>query len=139
MLCTHPESGSVIAQYHTTAADAEKIADYTVFGAAADFANAFYAAHTDMSGCYGSPDPFNGYTPDEGGTWADGPWSYGPAVFDEGTGLYEAYLGSCANHGIVTEGGVIEYRPCFMNINGGTYNTTEVRSPASANDPRVSH
>jgi hypothetical protein len=146
MLCTLPGSGSVISEYHTTAADAEKIADYTVFGAAADFANAFYAAHTDISGCYGSPDEFNGWSPEppsdgnpSGGTWADGPYVYGPAPFDEGTGLYEAFLGSCANHGIVTEGGVIEYRPCFVNINGGTYNTTEVHSPASANDPRLSH
>ena len=146
MQCTLPESGSVIAEYHTTAPDAEKIADYTTFGAAADFANAFYAAHTDISGCYGSPDEFNGWSPEppsegnpDGGTWADGPYVYGPAPFNEGTGLFEAFLGSCANHGIETEEGTIEYRPCFVNINGGTYNTTEVHSPASANDPRLSH
>jgi hypothetical protein len=138
MLCTLPGSGSVISQYHTTAADAGKIGKYTVFGAAADFANAFYAAHTDISGCYGSPDEFNGWSPappsegnPSGGTWANGPYVYGPAPFDEGTGLNEAFLGSCANH----DG----YQPCFVNINGGTYNTTEVHSPASINDPRLSH
>ena len=88
---------------------------------------------------YMSPTPVNKPDACEPSTWADGPWSYRAAVLDGATGLYEAYLGSCANHGIVTEGGVIEYRPCFVNINGGTYNTTEVRSPASPNDPRVSH
>jgi hypothetical protein len=127
MLCSLPGSGSVISKYHTTAADATKIAAYTVFGAAADFANNFYAAHNDISGCYGSPDPFNGWSP----SWETGTYVYGPAPFDANTGLYEAFLGNCANHG--------GYTPCFVNINGGTYNTTEVHSPASANDPRISH
>jgi class 3 adenylate cyclase len=139
MQCTLPGSGSVISQYHTSAADAGKVADYTVFGDAAVFANAFYAAHPDISGCYGSPDPFNGYSPAppacevecQAGTWANGPYVYGPAPFDASTGLYEAFLGSCANHG--------GYQPCFTNINGGTYNTTEVHSPASPHDPRISH
>ena len=67
----------------------------------------------------------------EGGTWADGPYVYGPAPFDESTGLYEAFLGSCANHG--------GYQPCFVNISGEGSNTTQVHSPASANDPRISH
>jgi hypothetical protein len=137
MFCTNLDSGSVIAEYHTTAADAAKVAEYTVFGAAADFAFNFYAAHTDISGCYGSPDPFNGWSPAppegefSGGTWADGPYVYGPAPFDAATGLYEAYLGSCANHG--------GYQPCFTNIAGEGFDTTEVHSPASPNDPRVSH
>jgi len=137
MFCTLPESGSVISQYHTTAPDAGKTAEYTVFGDAAIFAEAFYEAHTDISGCYGSPDPFNGWSPapgsasSPGGTWADGPYVYGPAPFDASTGLYEAYLGNCANHG--------GYQPCFVNISGEGFNTTEVHSPPGDHDPRISH
>ena len=138
MLCSLSGSGSVTAEYHTSAADAAKIADYTVFGDAAVFAENFYAAHTDISGCYGSADEFNGWSPAPpdctectGGTWADGPYVYGPAPFDASTGLFEAFLGSCANH----DG----YQPCFTNISGDGSNTTEVHSPASANDPRITH
>jgi len=138
MLCTLPESGSVVAEYFTTAADAGKVADYTVFGEAADFANAFYAMHTDISGCYGSPDPFNGWSPCEpsgtstcDGTYEDGPYNYGPAPLNPATGFYEAFLGSCANHG--------GYQPCFVNISGEGFNTTQIHSPPSASDPRASH
>jgi hypothetical protein len=138
MLCSLPGSGSVVSEYHTTAGDAGKVADYTVFGDAAVFADAFYAAHTDISGCYGSDDPFNGWSPCVpsdistcSGTWENGPYSYGPAPRDEETGLFEAFLGSCANHG--------GYQPCFTNISGEGFNTTRITSPPSANDPRISH
>jgi hypothetical protein len=138
MQCTLPGSGSVVSQYHTTASDAAKVAMYKVTGAAATFANKFVAAHTDISTCFGSNDPFNGYSPGSGAaaagaasskpTWAKGPYVYGPAQKDTSTGLYEAFLGSCSLHP----------QPCFVNTSGTT-NTTEVRSPASAADPRVSH
>jgi hypothetical protein len=134
MQCSLPESGSVVSEYHTSASDAGKVADYTVFGDAAAFADAFYAENgADVQGCYGSPEVFNGWSPDgsEGSSWQYGPYAYGPAPLDESTGLYEAFLGSCANHG--------GYQPCFVNISGEGSNTTQVYSPPSASDPRFSH
>jgi len=138
MLCSLAGSGAVTAEYHTSASDAGKVADYTVFGAVATFAQNFYAAHTDISGCYGAVDQWNGWSPAPpdctectGGTWADGPYVYGPVPFDSDTGLFEGFLGNCANHS--------GYQPCFTNIAGDGSNDTQVHSPAGPNDPRITH
>ena len=138
MLCSLAGSGAVTAEYHTSASDAGKVADYTVFGDAAVFAQDFYAAHTDTSGCYGADDQWNGYSPAPpdctectGGTWADGPYVYGPVPFDSDTGLFEGFLGSCANHS--------GYQPCFTNIASAGSNDTQVHSPNGPNDPRITH
>jgi hypothetical protein len=132
MFCTLPDSGSVVSEYQVSDTSAGVVADYTVFGDAATFADNFYTENNDdVSGCYGSPVPFNGWSPDETGTWEDGPYVYGSVPFDEGTGLYEGFLGNCENH----DG----YQPCFTNSSGDGVNTTEIHTPPECDDPRVSH
>jgi hypothetical protein len=130
MLCTLTDGGAIV-EFHTTASDVEKIANFTVVGDAATFAESFFEAHTNISGCYGQADPWFGWSPSSTGTWADGPYVFGPAPFDEATGLYEAFLGNC--------GGTPGVNPCFVNINGVGFNTTQIHTPPSANDPRGSH
>jgi hypothetical protein len=146
MQCTQPQSGAVVAQYHTTAPDAPKIADYTTFGAAAQFAQDFYVNRPGVSVCYGSPDAFDGYSPVAGGTWANGPYQYGPATKNLTTGLFEAFLSECSftystySSSFAPPSG---YLPCFDNFfftgEGPTTHTSKVHSPASSNDPRISH
>lgn len=133
MQCTLSGSVSVVSGYHTTAGDAAKTAHYTTHGAAATFANNFYTAHTNISGCFGQSTPFMGWSPStKTGTWRNGPYTYGPATLDASTGLYEAFLDNCldVNHPNV--------QPCFLDTNGSS-NILEVDSPASNLDPRVSH
>ena len=139
MQCTLPGSQSVVAQFHTTAHDAGKVAHYVVHNitnapTAATFANNFYLAHTNIAGCFGAPLVFNGWSPSgKGATWADGPYAYGAATLDATTQLYEAFLDSC------TDAAHPNIKPCFKNTNGSTSNNLEIDAPFSNQDPRISH
>jgi hypothetical protein len=106
---------------------------YTVYGATQEAnVEAFYGAHTDITGCFGSVDPFNGWSPSVGGSWASGPYVYGAVPYAAADGLYEGFLGACVNHG--------GYQPCFQaSYFPGNWWETTVKVPASPNDPRVTH
>jgi hypothetical protein len=106
-----------LATFSSTATDSTKKVTYTGTGSTGATMLHQYSEHTAYAGCYGSPNPFNGFT---NGV-------YGPAPFVAADGLYEAMLNNCANHGGA--------KPCFTNVASSTSDSYVVQTLAG--DPTL--
>jgi hypothetical protein len=112
-----------LAEFDNTSATARKTVTYKVLDEAAYFLKSeWFASDGQYVGCYGSPNPFNGFT--------NG--SFGPAPFSAQDGMYVAQLPSCN----VTDG----IRPCFSFEYDWSYYTmtgwARVTIHTPAGDPR---
>lgn len=106
-----------LATFSSTATDAGKTITYTGTGSTGSTMRHQYGEHTQYAGCYGSPNPFKGYTNGH----------YGDAQFFSDDGLYEAMLSNCANNGGV--------KPCMTNVSGSNYDSYVIQAPAG--DPKI--
>jgi hypothetical protein len=106
-----------LATFSTTASDNTKTVTYTGTGTTGAIMKHQYGEHTAYAGCYGSPNPFMGYTHGV----------YGQAPFVAQDGLYVAMLPNCANFG--------GQRPCMTNVAGSNYDSYVVQAPAG--DPKI--
>lgn len=114
--CPTGVPGGAIAIFSSTAADAAKTVTVTVSGNDGASISAAHRAHPHYLACYGSPQPFDGYT--------DG--RSRRAVFIASDGLYEAALLPCAS---------VEIRPCYQISEGDATVTLTVK--AAAGDPKM--
>lgn len=140
MSCTTDPTRDIIADYHTTAGDVEKRAEYTLTGA--DAVAAFYFwVNTGLAGCYAQEDPWDGYT------FAGEGYSFGPAVTGP-SGFYEAYLPPCDSGEVTILASGFTNLPCSTFDTDGfcsegcvdpTYFTIIAYSPPSPNDPRLGY
>lgn len=114
--CPTGVPGGAIAIFSSTAADAAKTVTVTVTGSNGTAISAAHRAHPHYLACYGSPQPFIGYT--------DG--RNHRAVFVASDGLYEAALLPCAS---------VDSRPCYKFSESGSTVTLTVQ--AAAGDPKM--
>ena len=109
-------AGGALAIFSSTAPDAAKAVTYTVSGTAGQAVAASHRKHPQYLACFGSPQPFSGYT------GADNK----RAVFVKSDGLYEAGLFSCAG---------VDTKPCFTYSESGDSVTLTVQT--GPGDPRI--
>ena len=109
-------SGGALAIFSSTATDAAKIVTYVVTGTAGQAVAAAHLEHPGYLGCFGSPQPFNGYVSAR----------HARAVFVQADGLYEAQLLAC---------GRTDAKPCFNYSASGGSVTLTVQAPAG--DPKL--
>ncbi len=106
-----------LATFTNTATDAGKTISYTGVGATGATMLHQYKEHPYYAGCFGSPNPFKGYTHGV----------YGDAPFSAADGMYVAQLSNCSKNG--------GRLPCVTNISGTNSDTYRVRT--AGGDPKI--